>query len=688
MKAQLQIVTYTGGRNRDGGTPGDGERIRCMASGVLRKRRSELAARLRCWRSSSVACQQPSSDDPGRSTSESSPRRSCCVTRCSTAGATPAPSAAAAQAAVWLGNTPILLSGMRSLASNWPVSLPGSVPEGSPSQRHWRALPGSRACPAVTTTRRYRKIGSLTTGSAGSRATLGPMATSASRFATSTAISSVTATPAETSMEPAKRRLNASISGLTTNSAIVDVATTRNCSGAPCAARTAAWASAPSTTICDAVASSLEPPAVSVMPAGPRLTNWSPRCCRRAVSAWDTAGSLTPSALAAAVTEPRRATRTNALSWVRVMTGPNLRPASLRLTAEQAQYGASGSRGRPRRRDRLVNSSRVPCLEGGRMQVPAYVEYEKATSVDHALALLTRFGPEARILAGGHSLIPMMKLRLAQPETLVDINGLAELSYLSVTNGRVTNGGGTNGGGTNGRVTNGGVAGGELRIGALTRHAQLLDSAVAGELFAILHDAEKVIADPIVRNWGTIGGSLCQADPSEALSAAFAALKASMVIQGPAGTRTVSAREFHTGPYETVVGPGEILTEIRISISAGGGSAYAKVGRRVGDWPIGAAGAAIWLDANAGTGAGIIASAGIGLTAVGAQHFAAPQAEEFLRGAPATEASFARAGQIAAEHCRPSSDQRGPADYKRHLASELTTRALRRAVRRARGADA
>ena len=291
------------------------------------------------------------------------------------------------------------------------------------------------------------------------------------------------------------------------------------------------------------------------------------------------------------------------------------------------------------------------------MQVPAYVEYEKATSVEHALALLARFGPEARILAGGHSLIPMMKLRLAQPETLVDINGLGELSYLTVTDG-------------------------ELRIGTLTRHAQLLDSAVAGRHFAILHDAEKVIADPIVRNWGTVGGSLCQADPSEDLSAAFAALKATMIIRGPGGIRTVPAREFHTGPYETVVADGELLTEIRIAIRPGGGSAYEKVGRRVGDWPVGAAGAAVWLAGDS------IAEAGIGLTAVGAQHFAAAEAEEFLRGAPATEASFARAGQIAAEHCQPSSDQRGPADYKRHLASELTTRALRRAVRRARGADA
>jgi carbon-monoxide dehydrogenase medium subunit len=288
------------------------------------------------------------------------------------------------------------------------------------------------------------------------------------------------------------------------------------------------------------------------------------------------------------------------------------------------------------------------------MQVPAHVEYEKASSVEHALSLLARYGPEARILAGGHSLIPMMKLRLAQPETLIDINGLSELSYLEAD-------------------------GDELRIGALTRHAQLLGSAAVGEHFAILHDAEKVIADPVVRNWGTVGGSLCQADPSEDLSAAFAALKGRMVIHGPDGSRTVSAREFHTGPYETVVGAGEMLTEIRIPISPGGGSAYEKVGRRVGDWPVGAAAAAIWLAGD------VVADAGIGLTAVGARQFAAPEAEEFLRGAPATDESFARAGEIAAGHCRPVSDQRGPADYKRHLAAELTVRALRVALRRARG---
>src|SRR6516165_4728671 len=202
------------------------------------------------------------------------------------------------------------------------------------------------------------------------------------------------------------------------------------------------------------------------------------------------------------------------------------------------------------------------------MQVPAHVEYEKASSVEHALALLSRYAPGARILAGGHSLIPMMKLRLAQPEMLIDINGIQGLRYIE-------------------------RAGDQLRIGTLARHADLLSAQVAGDHFAILHDAERVIADPVVRNWGTIGGSLCQADPSEDLSAAFAALKATMVIRHPGGTRTVSAREFHAGPYETVVGPGELLTEIRIPVRPGGGSAYEKVGRRVGDWPVGAAGVAV-----------------------------------------------------------------------------------------------
>jgi aerobic carbon-monoxide dehydrogenase medium subunit len=287
------------------------------------------------------------------------------------------------------------------------------------------------------------------------------------------------------------------------------------------------------------------------------------------------------------------------------------------------------------------------------MQVPSHVEYERATGVEHALSLLSR--PETRVVAGGHSLIPMMKLRLAQPELLVDINGLAELAFITLD-------------------------GDQLRIGALARHADLLASAVAGQYFPIFHDAERVVADPIVRLWGTVGGSLCQADPSEDLSAAFAATRATAVIRRLDGERTVPVREFHLGPYETVVGRGELLAEIRVPVRPGTGSAYEKVSRRVGDWSVAAAGAVLQLAGPAGRP--VIESAGIGLTAVGAEHFVAAQAEDFLQGRAADEESFAAAGAIAAEHCHPAADQRGPEDFKRHLVAELTTRALRRAADR------
>jgi len=290
------------------------------------------------------------------------------------------------------------------------------------------------------------------------------------------------------------------------------------------------------------------------------------------------------------------------------------------------------------------------------MQVPSHVEYERPATLAEALMLLANGNGDARPLAGGHSLIPMMKLRLARPELLVDINGLTELSYIRQD-------------------------GDHLAIGALTRHAALLDSALVYEHYPIFRDAEKVIADPIVRNWGTVGGSLCQADPSEDLSAAFAAARATVVITSGTGTRTVTARELHVGPYETVVGPGELLTEVRLPIRPRTGSAYEKVERRVGDWSIVAAGAVLTLSADGET----IEEAGIGLTAVGAAEFSAPEAEAYLLGKQATEEHLAQAGAIAAEHTSPVSDQRGPADYKRHLAAELTTRALRAAVRRARG---
>ena len=293
------------------------------------------------------------------------------------------------------------------------------------------------------------------------------------------------------------------------------------------------------------------------------------------------------------------------------------------------------------------------------MQVPAPVEYERATSVDNAIALLERYGPEARLIAGGHSLLPMMKLRLARPEVLIDINDLTDLSYIR-------------------------VEGGMLHIGAMTRHRDLLDSAVAGEHFAILHDAERVIADPIVRNRGTIGGSICQADPSEDLSAVFAALKARAVVRGSGGEREVAMDDFHLGAYETAVGPAEILVEVRVDLPSGAsaGSAYEKVERRVGDWAVVAAGAALTLDGET------ITQVGIGLAAVGATHFRAAGAEAALVGSHADEASFVNAARLASEECNPPADQRGPEDYKRHLVDELTKRALRRAVARARGQEA
>ena len=287
------------------------------------------------------------------------------------------------------------------------------------------------------------------------------------------------------------------------------------------------------------------------------------------------------------------------------------------------------------------------------MQVPAPFDYERASTVDEAIALLERHGPDARLIAGGHSLIPMMKLRLARPEVLVDINDLADLAYIR-------------------------QEGDELRIGATARHRHLLESAVAFEHFPIFRDAEEVIADPIVRNRGTVGGSICQADPSEDLSAVFAAVQARMVIRSSSGERVVPSDEFHQGPYTTAVGDGEILVEIRVPIRPGCGSAYEKVERRVGDWAIAAVGACLQLDAD-----GAVMDVGLGLAAVGAPHFRVIAAEEQLRGNPANGERFSAAAAAAARGCAPTSDQRGPADYKRHLVEVLTTRALHAAHDRA-----
>ena len=286
------------------------------------------------------------------------------------------------------------------------------------------------------------------------------------------------------------------------------------------------------------------------------------------------------------------------------------------------------------------------------MQTPAPCEYERATSVDGAIASLQRLGSTARIIAGGYSLIPRMKLRLATPEHLIDINDLHELAYIR-------------------------LEGEQVAIGALTRHVDLLKSELLAEHFPIFRDAENVIADPVVRNRGTIGGSLCQADPAEDLSPVCLALQAKAIVRGPDGERVIGMDELQVGPFMTTVADNEVLTEVRIPLKPGAGSAHEKVERRAGDFAIAAASAAVWIDG------GTFADVGVGLGALGPKAIDVTRVAELLKGKSPSEDLFEQAGQIASEDCMPSADGRGPVDYKRHLAAVLTKRALRRATARA-----
>jgi aerobic carbon-monoxide dehydrogenase medium subunit len=275
--------------------------------------------------------------------------------------------------------------------------------------------------------------------------------------------------------------------------------------------------------------------------------------------------------------------------------------------------------------------------------------------VDEAVELLDRFGGEAKILAGGQSLLPVMKLRLAGPKALVDINRIANLAYIK-------------------------ESGDVLRLGATTRTNDLNDSALIHRSYPILSDAAAVIADPLVRNLGTVGGNASHGDPANDLPACFIALGASYQLKGPGGSRSVSADAFYTDTFTTVLESNELLTEILVpKAAAGRGNAYAKLEKRAGDFPI--AGVA----ANLTLAAGKITDARIGLTAVGPTALLAKEAGDALGGHAPDEATFRRAADLAMKAAQPVADLRGPADYKRAMIGVLTRRALHRAAERARG---
>jgi carbon-monoxide dehydrogenase medium subunit len=286
--------------------------------------------------------------------------------------------------------------------------------------------------------------------------------------------------------------------------------------------------------------------------------------------------------------------------------------------------------------------------------IPPHFTYFAPTTLHEALTLLRHYGSEAKLLSGGQSLIPLMKLRLATPASLIDINRIPGLDYLHERNGF-------------------------LRIGALTREADLEHAELVRTHYPIVHDTARVIGDPLVRNLATIGGNLAHADPANDHPATLLALGAEVVATGLEGERTISITEFFSDFFTTVLRPDEILTEIRLPApTAGSGGAYVKLERKVGDFAIVGVAAQVTIDAR-----GVCVRAGIGLTNVSSTPLKAHQAEAFLQGQCLDQHSIAQAAQPAAEAARPEADLRGSIAYKRDMVRVLTTRALTRAVERA-----
>jgi carbon-monoxide dehydrogenase medium subunit len=290
--------------------------------------------------------------------------------------------------------------------------------------------------------------------------------------------------------------------------------------------------------------------------------------------------------------------------------------------------------------------------------IPPQFTYFAPTTLHDALTLLRQYGSEAKLLSGGQSLIPLMKLRLATPAYLIDINRIPGLEYLQERSGF-------------------------LRIGALTREADLERSELVRAQYPLVHDTARVIGDPLVRNLATIGGNLAHADPANDHPATLLALAAEVVATGLDGERTIPVAEFFTDFFTTALRPDEILTEIRIPAPvAGSGGAYIKLERKVGDFAIAGVAAQVTIDAR-----GICTRAGIGLTNVGPTPLQAYSAEAFLQGKRLDQDNIAQAAQLAAEAARPEADLRGSIEYKRDMVRVLASRALIRALERA-GAQA
>jgi len=289
--------------------------------------------------------------------------------------------------------------------------------------------------------------------------------------------------------------------------------------------------------------------------------------------------------------------------------------------------------------------------------IPASFDYHAPSTLAEAIGMLARFREEAKVLSGGQSLLPLLKLRLGSAGHLVDIGRIPGLEYIK-------------------------EEGGFLKIGGRTRESALETSDLVRSRYPILADTAAVIADPIVRNLATVGGNLAHGDPANDHPATMLALGAEVVATGPRGERTIGIESFFTGLFSTALAPDEILTEIRIPVPpAGSGGAYVKLERKVGDFATAASAAQVTLGKN-----GEVARAGIGLTNAGPTPVKAQAAERYLQGRKPDGAAIAEAARLAAQSASPEADRRGSVEYKREMARVLTARALARAVARAGGA--